>query len=317
MDLHQSITKAFSIAAFFGLTLAPQDGSRGAGSATSGGGGPGNVPIVAAIPAALAATSTTGDPSAGQPGPCGEGMVLIEGDYCPDAEQTCLKWLDPPPYQNLRCGEYAKPAKCKVPRQRRRFCVDREEFAESAPSPCPTEATTSSAQTPATAPVSVNPPPPAGDPAAAPASCIMPIVNKSWTEAKALCEARGARLCKESEWEFACEGPDMSPYPYGWKRDSTVCNFDKTSLGGPMEKLKDLRAPISAFPECRSPFGVHDMVGNVDEWVERENSAPPYRSALRGGWWLPGRNRCRAATTAHDEGYSGKQVGFRCCKDAP
>jgi formylglycine-generating enzyme len=109
----------------------------------------------------------------------------------------------------------------------------------------------------------------------------------------------------------------MSPYPYGWKRDNTLCNFDKTNLGGAEDKLKDLRAPLSAFPDCKSPFGVHNMVGNVDEWTERENMAAPNRSALRGGWWLPGRNRCRAATTAHDEAYIGKQVGFRCCKDAP
>src|SRR5690606_1266022 len=87
-------------------------------------------------------------------------------------------------------------------------------------------------------------------------------------------------------------------------------------LGGPMEKLTDHRAPISAFSQCLSPFGVHHMVGNVDEWVERENMPAPYRSSLRGGWWLPGRNRCRAATLYHDESYAAKQVGFRCCKDA-
>jgi formylglycine-generating enzyme required for sulfatase activity len=108
----------------------------------------------------------------------------------------------------------------------------------------------------------------------------------------------------------------MSPYPYGWKRDASLCNFDRTDLGGPQEKLTDHRAPIGAFPNCLSPFGVHNMVGNVDEWVERENMSAPNRSALRGGWWLPGRNRCRAATLAHTEDYSGKQVGFRCCKDA-
>ena len=145
----------------------------------------------------------------------------------------------------------------------------------------------------------------------------MPLVYKNWGDAKALCEARGARLCKEPEWEFACEGPEMSPYPYGWKRDNSLCNFDKVNLGGAEDKLKDLRAPVNGFPDCRSPFGVHNMVGNVDEWTERENMAAPNRSALRGGWWLPGRNRCRAATTAHAEDYSGKQVGFRCCKDTP
>jgi formylglycine-generating enzyme required for sulfatase activity len=210
-------------------------------------------------------------------------MLLIEGDYCPDADQTCLKWLDPPPYQNLRCGEYAKPAKCKGQRQHRKFCIDREEYVENVAS--------------------------VSDPSA------IPTVNKSWTEAKAICEARSGRLCKESEWEFACEGPDMNPYPYGFKRESTACNIDRTDLGGMNEKLIDHRAPLSAFPQCTSAFGVHDMTGNVDEWVEREGIAPPYRSALRGGWWLPGRNRCRAATTHHDESYSAKQVGFRCCAD--
>ncbi|MBX3212513.1 MAG: SUMF1/EgtB/PvdO family nonheme iron enzyme [Labilithrix sp.] len=275
MDLQHSITKAFSVAAFFGLTLAPQ--SRGvAGSAG---------PLHVAASHTPAASVGTAQPtsSAASSGPCGERMILVEGDACPSAEQVCLKWLDPPPYQNLRCGEYAKPAKCKVPRVHRRFCIDREEFAE--------------------------PSSPGSDE-------VMPRVNTSWGEAKALCEARGARLCKEAEWEFACEGPEMSPYPYGWKRDSEICNFDKKSLGGAMSKLKDLRAPESAYPECLSPFGVHNMVGNVDEWVERERMSPPNRSALRGGWWLPGRNRCRAATLAHGEDYSAKQVGFRCCKDA-
>lgn len=211
-------------------------------------------------------------------------MVLVDGEYCPDADQVCLKWLDPPPYQNLRCGEYAKPAKCKGPRQHRRFCVDREEYAE-------TTATGSDTKD------------------------SLPVVNRSWTEAKSLCEARGARLCKETEWEFACEGPDMNPYPYGFKRDSSLCNHDRTDLGGAQEKLNDLRAPLSAFPACTSAFGVHHMIGNVDEWVEREGVAPPNRSALRGGWWLPGRNRCRAATLHHGESYSAKQVGFRCCAD--
>ncbi|OJY28542.1 MAG: hypothetical protein BGO98_05580 [Myxococcales bacterium 68-20] len=269
------------------MTLAPQDGARGIRAVAEGLSSTPLSTSSSVVHAASVRASTTPASSysvAPVASVCGEGLLLIEGDHCPDAEQVCMKWLDPPPYQNLRCAEYAKPAKCKVPRVQRRFCIDRHEFAEPA-SPDTAE--------------------------------VLPIVNKNWGEAKALCEARGARLCKEAEWEFACEGPEMSPYPYGWKRDSTICNFDKTGLGGAMEKLKDLRAPLSAYPECVSPFGVHNMVGNVDEWVEREGRSAPNRSALRGGWWLPGRNRCRAATVAHGEDYSGKQVGFRCCKDAP
>jgi hypothetical protein len=287
LDLQHSIAKAFSVTAFFGLALAPQDAPRAIAAATSTGAqhASGASGISLPQPPSPGAASAPTNPEPTTSAACGDGMVLVEGDHCPDAEQVCVKWLDPPPYQNLRCGEYAKPAKCKIARVHRRFCIDREEFAETGAFPGTKD--------------------------------VLPVVNKNWGEAKALCEARGARLCKEEEWEFACEGPEMSPYPYGWKRDSSVCNIDRTDLGGPMEKLKDHRAPLSAFPECNSPFGIHDMVGNVDEWVERDAMTAPNRSALRGGWWLPGRNRCRAATLAHGEEYSGKQVGFRCCKDAP
>lgn len=269
MNLPTSNIKAFFVASCLSLSLAPNESSP--------------EPIAVSETPTLPPSEAPPPPketTPAAPSPCGGDMILIDGDACPDAEQVCLKWIDPPPYSNLRCAEYAKPAKCKVSRVHRRFCIDREEYVQDKDS-------------------------------------ALPLVGKNWNEAQDICKARGARLCKEAEWEFACEGTEMSPYPYGWKRDSTICNFDKTNLGGPEEKLNDLRAKVSEFPDCKSPFGVHDMVGNVDEWVEREGMAAPNRSALRGGWWLPGRNRCRAATTAHGEDYAGKQVGFRCCKEAP
>ena len=76
--------------------------------------------------------------------------------------------------------------------------------------------------------------------------------------------------------------------------------------------MYDLRQPVESNPQCLSPFGVHNMTGNADEWVER---AGPHASVLHGGWWLPGRNRCRASTAEHGEGYSALQVGFRCCSE--
>jgi formylglycine-generating enzyme len=269
--LQNSIKKAFLVTVL---------GAVGLGSADdppAGGGRGGVTPQAAAAPAPHLAKTADAPSKEGASSGCPESMVLVDGDHCPDAEHTCLKWLDPPPYQNLRCGEYAKPAKCKGPRQHKRFCIDREEFPEP--------------------------------------KSALPVVNRSWLDAKATCEGKGARLCKESEWEFACEGPEINPYPYGFRRDSSACNIDRTDLGGPNEKLTDHRAGLSTFPQCKSPFGVHHMTGNVDEWVEREGVSAPNRAALRGGWWLPGRNRCRAATLGHQETYSGKQVGFRCCRD--
>ena len=66
-----------------------------------------------------------------------------------------------------------------------------------------------------------------------------------------------------------------------------------------------------------SPYGVHDMVGNVDEWVVNVSQAgKPHLSGLKGGYWGPVRTRCRPMTTAHDETFRYYQIGFRCCGEA-
>ena len=117
---------------------------------------------------------------------CPQGMVLVEGDYCPKVVQRCLRWLDPPGrYHEYRCAEYARPARCAAPRRHERYCIDRRERAE-----------------------------PSG----------LPLNRQSWTDAARACEAAGARVCLDSEWTFACEGEEMRPYPYGWERDSGACN---------------------------------------------------------------------------------------------
>ena len=214
-------------------------------------------------------------------GGCPAEMVLVEGEYCPVVEQVCLRWLDPPgPYHDYRCGEYKRPVQCNAPREKKRFCIDREEYV------------------------------PPGE--------TLPVANTSWTSAGEICATRGARLCLESEWQFACEGPDMHPYPYGdgFTRDGKACNIDRSDLGMPERGLRDLRAPVSEFPRCLSPFGVHDMSGNVEEWTTLDKGKAPDRSSMKGAWWLPGKNTCRAATIGHGEVYQGKQVGARCCRDA-
>lgn len=288
--LRQSATRATLAAALLGWAALSPLGEPPALAKPAGGASDTPARVVPAPPTK---DTLLDDPSGDRAGPkvtlekdtgCARGMVLVEGEHCAVAEQRCVRWLDPPPYQNLRCAEYAQPATCRSAKKPMRFCIDREEYADP---------TAKSAE---------------GEP--------LPLVRKSWLEAKAICEARGARLCREREWELACEGPEMQPYPYGWKRDVTACNFDRTDLGGAEENLTDHRAAVTSYPACVSPYGVRHMVGNVDEWTEREGGVAPNRSALRGGWWLPGRNRCRAATLGHTEDYGGKQVGFRCCAEA-
>jgi sulfatase modifying factor 1 len=145
----------------------------------------------------------------------------------------------------------------------------------------------------------------------------IPVVSINWFEAKKTCEQRGKRLCTEQEWTFACEGEKQLPYPYGYERDSSTCNIDNEELVA-NGKLIDRRATIDKFPNCLSPFDVHNMTGNVDEWVfstRGSTTSVPYVSGLKGGWWGPLRNRCRPMTDGHNQAYKQEQIGFRCCKD--
>jgi formylglycine-generating enzyme required for sulfatase activity len=191
-----------------------------------------------------------------------------------------VRWLDAPsPF--ARCGEYARPARCKVPRVRMSFCMDRREYT------------------------------PPGE--------TLPLNQASLTIGSRLCKALGKRPCTEHEWNFACEGEEMRPYPYGWQRRA-VCNQDREDLyaSDPRKQvLADRRWPSGSGAECVSPFGVFDLVGNLDEPVLKEPPGQaPFRTALKGGWWMPARNRCRPATTAHDDHFTGIQIGVRCCRDA-
>jgi formylglycine-generating enzyme required for sulfatase activity len=204
-------------------------------------------------------------------------MVLVQGRSCVQPKHVCLSWLDDETLPFARCATYARSVECARERVAMRFCIDRTEVTQ-----------------------------PGND---------LPTSDLSYVRAVALCRERGRRLCLESEWTFACEGEEMQPYPYGYER-RPVCNQDRTDLSD-KDGLRDYRAPASSFPECISPFGVQNMVGNVDELVQRDRPYDPrFRNALKGGWWMAGRNRCRPATTAHDDYFHQLQIGTRCCADA-
>ena len=223
---------------------------------------------------------------------CPDDMVHVEGAYCPDKEEICLKWLDKDqsPTANsgigpMRCAEFQFPTKCLSKRRiQKDFCMDRYEFKNQKDE--------------------------------------LPIVSITWIEAKQSCESLGKRLCTDSEWTFACEGEDMKPYPYldGYHRNEEICDQTHTPMpvGLPQSEWpKYYQGHLSgSFPLCVSPFGVYDMVSGVDEWVVNE-SKNPYVSSLKGGYGTNRvRTRCSVETTAHGPEFKYYQVGTRCCKDA-
>jgi hypothetical protein len=213
---------------------------------------------------------------------CPRDMVLVEGDYCTDVVQPCTVWLDDEKLPFARCSEFQSPSRCIGKRVKQRFCIDRYEYTA-----------------------------PGED---------LPLNFQSFQKSSSLCISLGKRICTDSEWTFACEGEEMRPYPYGFVR-APKCNQDRLDLYEPnphRQILADRRERADARPECVSAFGVYNMAGNMDESVLREGREyiEPFRNALKGGWWMAARNRCRPSTTAHDDYYKDIQVGTRCCSAA-
>jgi hypothetical protein len=222
-----------------------------------------------------ASTDAAAD-AAFHPHACLIDMVLVDGEYCTALQQDCLVWMEPPAGDVGRCKTFA-PSVCHGARVHKHFCIDIDEFTRPGQK--------------------------------------LPVSQLSWTEAKKECEKLEKRLCLESEWNFACEGEAMLPYPTGLERPAKQCNFDQMKLLDAHGSTRDLRVASASLTECVSPFGARSMVGNVDEWTFRDVMNGPNRTALKGGWWMAARNRCRPATTAHSEVYRDFQTGFRCCAD--
>jgi eukaryotic-like serine/threonine-protein kinase len=128
-----------------------------------------------------------------------------------------------------------------------------------------------------------------------------PLVNKTWFQAQADCSKRGKRLCTSKEWERACKGEIESRYPYGNTYKPDACQTEGKIL-----------AMIGSHKDCRSPYGVYDMVGNAWEWTTVEGDSISSR-AYGGHWNFGDAARCSMFTTL-TKTHSSDNIGFRCCK---
>ena len=143
----------------------------------------------------------------------------------------------------------------------------------------------------------------------------------SWFDADAACRKAGKRMCSQEEWLAACTGrPPVDSdsdgsfvndylegrlYPYGEHYMRGVC-WDS----GDREKNGVLGTGKRGA--CKSPEGVYDLVGNIEEWVGR---TPESATLVGGAWSSQDRASCGASSVQFGPGYRTRATGYRCCAD--
>jgi formylglycine-generating enzyme required for sulfatase activity len=110
-----------------------------------------------------------------------------------------------------------------------------------------------------------------------------PVINVSWHDAQAYCRwlnqrlglrSGTYRLPSEAEWEYACRAGTTTPFSFGETISTEQANYDGGNtyvrvkrgeyLG--LNVYRGRTVPAGSLPA--NPWGLHEMHGNVWEWVE-------------------------------------------------
>ena len=166
-----------------------------------------------------------------------------------------------------------------------------------------------------------------------------PVINVSWYDAQSYAgwlsrkTGKGYRLLSESEWEYAARAGTTGPFHTGGTISTDQANYAGILVYGSGRKgvYRRKTVPVGSF--APNGFGLHDMHGNVWEWVEdcvnrSYAGAPADGSAwisgnclfhgLRGGSWNNEPRNLRSAdrhwNAAGLRHYFSGSVGFRVAR---
>lgn len=155
-----------------------------------------------------------------------------------------------------------------------------------------------------------------------------PVVGVSWDDAQEYCRWAGLRLPTEAEWEKAASWDEERKLKRWWPWGDTEPDPERANYA---DNLGHTTA-VGSYPLGVSPYGCHDMVGNVWEWVQdwylydyyehekspTENPAGPEKGThrvLRGGSFRrPAAYLTVAYRYWYSQTYKDEETGFRCAR---
>lgn len=153
-----------------------------------------------------------------------------------------------------------------------------------------------------------------------------PVINVDWKDAKSFTvwlsrkTGRKYRLLTDAEWEYAARAGSKGDFYTGPTLTRHQAHFNAESTSS-----------VGRFPP--NAFGLHDMHGNVQEWVEdcwlagyegapsdgsaQKSAEDCYFHTIRDGAWpgLPRAMRSAARTSGATLAVRSNTVGFRVARD--
>ena len=161
-----------------------------------------------------------------------------------------------------------------------------------------------------------------------------PVINVSWRDAQAYVRwlsretGEGYRLLSESEWEYVARAGTTGPFHTGATISTDQANYDGNYVYGSGHRgvYREQTVVVGIFSPNR--FGLHDVHGNVWEWVEDcwhsdyagapvdggawERGGNCSRRVVRGGsWFFIPRNLRAAYRFWYSTGNRSNNLGFR------